>query len=585
MQSSVKFQLHLAQTVKPLTYACMSRMQVNTHMHCLDVSYALLSSYHAIWSVHRTGPPGAQRSQAQLPICAAAEAAEAARLHTSGGVTTRSKAAAARASGGAAGSGSGCSGSSGGPGAGAGGGGGGGGGRSLTGGMASGGGGSGRSSCRSFGVQDGVLHVAGPFLAATEYTEERPAATAAGAMLYTMLLGLVDVLDHPASPVGGSTLARRRSPALPPGPGPPGPNAGPSMSGGGYGRDAGQQGGGGGAAAAGGTEHAGGQEVAGGAGAAASGSRAGRPPASGTWQSAAGEQAQPASLLQLQLRGQLQGAFGVALEPAAEQAQPVSLLQQQQQQQQQPTPLPPRIVAVPETDYPEELQQGYAGVSCPGLVDGEASVLKFLNPDERGIAAFEAERRAYAALAALQGDVLPRLLVASRLADVGPPPPRPRPGDDEEPGAPKRQGWPNGEVRLIATSRVRGVTLREAVVRGGGRITPAVAAAAVRALQRLHAADVVLPGGGHDRADDGGGGRGRFLHGDIRLSNFMLLLPEVMAEAEAEEAPGAEVAEEPRCVVIDLGLSRLDGTEEEQRGEVRQLELRLRGITSGHGQQ
>eukprot|EP00198_Chlamydomonas_reinhardtii_P003557 XP_001692893.1 predicted protein [Chlamydomonas reinhardtii] len=153
-----------------------------------------------------------------------------------------------------------------------------------------------------------------------------------------------------------------------------------------------------------------------------------------------------------------------------------------------------------------------------------------------------------AAGAGRQGDVLPRLLAAGRLGDLAPPPPLSG-GEEEEEWEPP----PDGDVRFIATSRVRGLTLRQAAEQWG-YIQPTAAAAAVHALKVLHAADI--------RAAGGGSG-GRFLHGDIRLSNFMFLLP------------AAEAAVGPRCVVIDLGLSRLDGTEAEQQAEVRQLEQRL----------
>eukprot|EP00198_Chlamydomonas_reinhardtii_P000148 XP_001689483.1 predicted protein [Chlamydomonas reinhardtii] len=209
-----------------------------------------------------------------------------------------------------------------------------------------------------------------------------------------------------------------------------------------------------------------------------------------------------------------------------------------------PPPLPPLLI---EAD-PEVLHVGYAGLACTGRVNGEEAVLKILDSDEHGVAAFEAECSAYRALAALQGDVLPRLLAAGRLGDLAPPPPLSG-GEEEEEWEPP----PDGDVRFIATSRVRGLTLRQAAEQWG-YIQPTAAAAAVHALKVLHAADI--------RAAGGGSG-GRFLHGDIRLSNFMLLLP------------AAEAAVGPRCVVIDLGLSRLDGTEAEQQAEVRQLEQRL----------
>ncbi|KAG2440355.1 hypothetical protein HXX76_004460 [Chlamydomonas incerta] len=132
-------------------------------------------------------------------------------------------------------------------------------------------------------------------------------------------------------------------------------------------------------------------------------------------------------------------------------------------------------------------------------------------------------------------------------------------------------------VFFLATARVRGLTLRE-VVAQRGRIGPGAAAAAERALQRLHAA--AAPGGG------------RFLHGDVRLSNIMLVRDESAVDvgdgggggggggqelgAAAGQAAAVSVgagrgAEAARCVVIDLGHSRLDGRVEEQQAELQEL--------------
>ncbi|PNW71158.1 hypothetical protein CHLRE_16g695250v5 [Chlamydomonas reinhardtii] len=218
---------------------------------------------------------------------------------------------------------------------------------------------------------------------------------------------------------------------------------------------------------------------------------------------------------------------------------------------------------------------------------------------------------AYAALAAWQGHVLPRLLAAGTTRTLVPL------GEDPDTWVPPP---PPDQVFFIATARVPGLTLRELLTQRGC-IEPAVARAAVRALQTLHA--VEIPTAAAVGADaGGGGGGGRFLHGDVKLSNIMLLLPPAAAEqppevepatmaaaaagAEPADAGGASdmahdgsgggaassigmqpaaaaagmaegaVEEEVRCVVIDLGLSRLDATAEEQRAELHELEQLLR---------
>ncbi|PNW70438.1 hypothetical protein CHLRE_17g719834v5 [Chlamydomonas reinhardtii] len=488
--------------------------QVNEYMDHLGVRYAIVSCHYAMWAVRRTcSPPPPQvllenqtepqpRQQQQLQAPSVG--------------------------------GGGCSGS----------------GPDGMGGVGGSGSvaGTGSSSRKRGRARDGVLHLAGPFLAPTEHTDQQPAVTAAAATLYTMLLSLPEVPDPPAA-----GLARRRSRSAPPGQ----PDAGPSRSsGGGDGGGAVGRGGQPGGAAAGGAGHTEGQAV-GGAGLAAHGSRAATsPPAGAARRAAAGgeAEAQP-SMLQ---HWDEQGAARLALAPASPSEArggdgaslaPVTGSSAHHWRRRacclrQPPPLPPLLI---EAD-PEVLHVGYAGLACTGRVNGEEAVLKILDSDEHGVAAFEAECSAYRALAALQGDVLPRLLAAGRLGDLAPPPPLSG-GEEEEEWEPP----PDGDVRFIATSRVRGLTLRQAAEQWG-YIQPTAAAAAVHALKVLHAADI--------RAAGGGSG-GRFLHGDIRLSNFMFLLP------------AAEAAVGPRCVVIDLGLSRLDGTEAEQQAEVRQLEQRL----------
>ncbi|PNW82993.1 hypothetical protein CHLRE_06g302350v5 [Chlamydomonas reinhardtii] len=439
--------------------------QVNEYMDHLGVRYAIVSCHYAMWAVRRTcsppppqvllenqpePQPRQQQQQQQAPSVGPAAAAVVRARST--GVTTRSASAAAARALAAGAGGGGCSGS----------------GPDGMGGVGGGGSvaGTGSSSRKRGRARDGLLHLAGPFLAPTEHTDQQPAVTAAAATLYTMLLSLPEVPDPPAA-----GLARRRSRSAPPGQ----PDAGPSRSSGG--------GDGGGAVG-----------------------RGGQPGGA-----AAGHWRRRACCLR------------------------------------QPPPLPPLLI---EAD-PEVLHVGYAGLACTGRVNGEEAVLKILDSDEHGVAAFEAECSAYRALAALQGDVLPRLLAAGRLGDLAPPPPPS--GEEEEEEEEEWEPPPDGDVRFIATSRVRGLTLRQAAEQWG-YIQPTAAAAAVHALKVLHAADI--------RAGGGGSG-GRFLHGDIRLSNFMLLLP------------AAEAAVGPRGVIIDLGLSRLDGTEAEQQAEVRQLEQRL----------
>ncbi|KXZ46815.1 hypothetical protein GPECTOR_40g549 [Gonium pectorale] len=159
------------------------------------------------------------------------------------------------------------------------------------------------------------------------------------------------------------------------------------------------------------------------------------------------------------------------------------------------------------------LCDGYGGgIVALGTVGDRPAVVKLLGPSAAAIQAYHTEREAYDLLAELQGSVLPELLAAGRTFD-------------------------DLNVYFIATALVPGETLWQ--VLGQRWLQPEEMAAAVGALQQLHAA---RPG---------------FLHGDVRLENVMLLRRE----------PG----EAARCMVLDLGLSRLDGSEEEQRAEVRGL--------------
>jgi hypothetical protein len=122
-------------------------------------------------------------------------------------------------------------------------------------------------------------------------------------------------------------------------------------------------------------------------------------------------------------------------------------------------------------------------------------VVKLLGPDAGGMRAYERELAAYRALHALQGSAVPQLL-----------------GDGR---------WDSG-VHFIALRRLRGRTLAQVAAAGGGVLEPQVRAAALSALDSVHAA---APG---------------LLHGDIRLHNLMLLDSE--EEQEEEGSVGAMAA-------------------------------------------
>jgi serine/threonine protein kinase len=158
---------------------------------------------------------------------------------------------------------------------------------------------------------------------------------------------------------------------------------------------------------------------------------------------------------------------------------------------------------------------GSAGDVMAGVYNGIPAVIKLLGPDSAGLEAFDREARSYSVLHQEQGEVVPQLLGV---------------------------GWyPLAGVRYLAVRRIQGSPLS-----GLPTIPPSVAAAAVRALERVHRA----------------GGPG-FLHGDVRLQN--ILLEEAAASSDAN----------PRCFIIDFGRASEGGSVAQQRQEVRELKALL----------
>ncbi|KIY98652.1 hypothetical protein MNEG_9309 [Monoraphidium neglectum] len=159
---------------------------------------------------------------------------------------------------------------------------------------------------------------------------------------------------------------------------------------------------------------------------------------------------------------------------------------------------------------------GSAGDVMAGVYGGISAVIKLLGPDSAGLKAFDREARSYSLLRQEQGEVVPELLGT---------------------------GWyPLAGVRYLAVRRIQGSPLS-----GLPAIPPAVAAAAVRALARVHRA----------------GGPG-FLHGDVRLHNILL-----------EEEAAASSDGNPRCFVIDFGRASEGGSRAQQRREVEELQVLL----------
>ncbi len=190
--------------------------------------------------------------------------------------------------------------------------------------------------------------------------------------------------------------------------------------------------------------------------------------------------------------------------------------------------------------------RGHGGLVVRATLGEEAVVVKMYGPEPDGLEVYCTEFDAYSQLADLQGDVLPVLLAAGPLGDG---------------------------VFAIAMKLVPGNTLL-AVICTRGFVRRREAEAAMQALGRLHA-------------------RG-YLHGDVAPSNVVLLPAEGEEWEEEEEEEDAwvewgagmgehgkerEDAEEgrppPRCVVLDLGMARLGGTERDQENEIAQLAIEL----------
>ena len=161
----------------------------------------------------------------------------------------------------------------------------------------------------------------------------------------------------------------------------------------------------------------------------------------------------------------------------------------------------------------DKLQEGSAGAVVLGAYGGMPAVVKLLGPDGPGLRAYETEAAMYSMLACVQGVVVPRLLGTGSLP---------------------------GGVMFLATSRVDGTPL------SSFRTVPtAVADAALRALATLH------------RKFAG------FLHNDIRLANILLLSNPAMSDVS------------PKCMLLDFGRSRADGTKAEQQWEYMALKKLL----------
>ncbi len=190
--------------------------------------------------------------------------------------------------------------------------------------------------------------------------------------------------------------------------------------------------------------------------------------------------------------------------------------------------------------------RGHGGLVVRATLGEEAVVVKMYGPEPDGLEVYCTEFDAYSQLADLQGDVLPVLLAAGPLGDG---------------------------VFAIAMKVVPGSTLH-AVICKRGFVRKREAEAAMQALGRLHA-------------------RG-YLQGDVAPSNVVLLPVEGEEWEEEEEEEdawveihavkrdkGREEEEEeegqppPRCVVLDLGMARPGGTEQEKEDEIAQLAIEL----------
>ncbi|KAG2487077.1 hypothetical protein HYH03_014323 [Edaphochlamys debaryana] len=225
-----------------------------------------------------------------------------------------------------------------------------------------------------------------------------------------------------------------------------------------------------------------------------------------------------------------------------------------QQQQQPAAPPAAAAAAAAPRERPQRVslvlhegqkRQGSEGYVVGGTCDGVECFIKLLGPDRSGVAAFAREVAAYAALEPLQGLQVPELRA---WGDI-------------------RWG-----VRFLAVRRVE----------GGRPLSdlphpppPGVAAAALEALAAVQAA---CP---------------RFVHGDLRPENILVLQPGPEPEPAAGPGPAAgragagagagghagpaAEAGRLRCVLLDFGRSRLDGDASQQRRERRELRQLLGG--------
>jgi tRNA A-37 threonylcarbamoyl transferase component Bud32 len=160
-----------------------------------------------------------------------------------------------------------------------------------------------------------------------------------------------------------------------------------------------------------------------------------------------------------------------------------------------------------------KLCSGSAGAVVCGAYGADPAVVKLLGPDTHGLAEFRREVQAYTVLQKLQGNVVPHLLSVGRLV---------------------------AGVHFIATRLIPGTPLSSLPT-----VPAPVADAAVHALSRAHEAHT------------------GFIHGDIRLQNIMLV----------DSASGSDTT--VRCMVIDFGRSRLDGTPSDKVKEVKKLKRML----------
>ncbi|KAG2452471.1 hypothetical protein HYH02_002711 [Chlamydomonas schloesseri] len=193
----------------------------------------------------------------------------------------------------------------------------------------------------------------------------------------------------------------------------------------------------------------------------------------------------------------------------------------------------------------QQLGHGRDGMVFRCMYDGRPAVIKVYSWERHQVKAAAREEAAYRALAALQGSVVPKVMVTGRLS---------------------------GDLRALRCLVMEPVEGRARPLSDCGYRRPFpehVQAAAQQALSRAHAEGF--------QADRGG-----FLHGDVRLANILLVGGgggggEDEAEAVQQAQEGASVAhkaqaeEQVRCVLLDFGSSRLDGSAAEQAAELAKL--------------